>query len=206
MKNVAFTPWTGKYYFENGYNNIKILVMGESHYCENCDECDDYKKCGITTTVIESYLKYKNGNGQHKSWMTTFTRFTNIFFGKHCDTEEINIFWNSVLFYNYVQKSTGGTRQSPTEQMFKDSKMAFNEILNEYEPDIIIVWGKRLWSYLDLDNGYWGEEYILDEHGRKFYYFKCKTKNIPAYWIYHPSTSYLTYKHSKYLKRAMELV
>ena len=43
MKNVAFTPWTGKYYFENGYNNIKILVMGESHYCENCDECEIIK-------------------------------------------------------------------------------------------------------------------------------------------------------------------
>ena len=74
--------------------------MGESHYCENCDECDDYKKCGITTTVIESYLKYKNGNGQHKSWMTTFTRFTNIFFGKHCDTEEINIF--GIQYYSII--------------------------------------------------------------------------------------------------------
>ena len=37
MDNVVFIPWVGDYYFKEGYNNKKILILGESHYCDNHD-------------------------------------------------------------------------------------------------------------------------------------------------------------------------
>jgi hypothetical protein len=206
MEHVAFTPWVGEGYAENGYNGKKILVLGESHYCGDCDSCKMPKdKCSITINVITEYLNYKNGKGEFANCMNTYTKFTNVFFGEKCGNETVNNFWNSIIFYNYVQKSVEGARESPTQQMFQESEAAFFEILNEYNPDIIIVWGERLWNNLP-GNGYWAENYVLDESGGKFYYYKGKTKNIPAYRIYHPSTSYFNYEHTKYLKEVMSLI
>jgi hypothetical protein len=206
MKYVFFTPWVGNIYFKKGYKDKKILVLGESHYCGNdCDSCRKLNgKCEMTINVIKDYLNYKNGNGKFAKWMNTFTKFTNIFLGKDCNIEMLNDFWNSVAFYNYVQKSIEGPRKSPTQQMFKDSETAFFEILNEYNPDIIFVWGKRLWNNLSY-NGYSDDKYILDKHGGKIYFFKGKAKNIPAYCIYHPSTSYF-YKCTKYVNEIMRLI
>ena len=206
MEYVAFTPWIGKYYSEKGFNGKRILVLGESHYCGNCDNCRKPKdKCGITVDVINDYLNYKNGKRKFANWMNTFTRFTNVFFGEKCNVENLNTFWNSIIFYNYVQKSTEGPRESPSEKMFQESQDAFFEVLNEYSPDIIIVWGLRLWNNRPK-NGYWGDKNILNEQGGKLFFYKGKSKDIPAYCIYHPSTSYFGYGYSKYLKELMKLI
>ena len=205
MKNVFFTPWVGKLYFEKRYNNKKILILGESHHCGYCADCKNPKDCNLTIVVIGDYLNYKNGNAQFEKWMGAFTKFTNIFFGKNCDVETLNNFWNSIIFYNYVQKPINEPRIEPTKQMFNDSENAFFEILNEYDPDIIIVWGKRLWDNLP-HNGYWGEKCILDDQGGKFYYYTSKSKDIPAYRIDHPSTPSFKKKCSKYLKEIMQLI
>jgi hypothetical protein len=206
MKNVFFPPWVGKFYFEKGYNGKKIMVLGESHYCGDCDSCKNtIEECRFVINLVNDYLNYKNRNGKFYNWMRTFTRFTNIFFGEQCNIEKINNFWNSIIYYNYVQKSTEDKRISPTQQMFKNSEDAFFQILKEYNPDIIIVWGKRLWDSLP-DNGYWDDKYVLDEQGGKFYFYKGKEKDIPAYYIYHPSTSYINYECTKYLNEVIRLI
>jgi hypothetical protein len=66
MKNVFFTPWVGKFYFEKGYNGKKIMVLGESHYCNgDCDDCKStMKECSFVINLINDYLDYKNGNGK----------------------------------------------------------------------------------------------------------------------------------------------
>jgi hypothetical protein len=89
--------------------------------------------------------------------------------------------------------------------MFKDSENAFFEILEEYNPDIIIVWGERLWNNLP-NNGYWDNKFILDEQGGKFYFYISKEKDIPSYCIYHPSTSSFNYGCTKYLDEVMRLI
>ena len=77
----------------------------------------------------------------------------------------------------------------------------FFETIAAYKPDIIFAWGERLWNMLP-DKGCWGSENIVDEQGGKLYFYK--TKDIPAYRVYHPSTSYFNYGCSKYVQRAME--
>ena len=106
MDNVIFKPWIGSLYNSNGLNGKKILVLGESHYCGDCDNCKSFieKYCSFTTWVISNYLDYKYGKVKFARSMNTFTRFTNIFHGKYCNKEIIKSFWNSILFYNYVQK------------------------------------------------------------------------------------------------------
>lgn len=210
MEYVIFEPWVGEFYYEKGYGDKKILILGESHYCKwECAGCGDTKaECcpDMTNKVINNYLNYKNGKGKFNSSMNTFTRFTNVFLGEKCNNENVNNFWNSIVFYNYVQRGLKEPRSSPTPEMFKQSEDAFFEILNEFTPDIIIAWGERLAKNMP-DNGYSADKSILgDEQNGKLYYYKGKTKDILIYYIPHPSSSYFDKKYTKYLKEAMKII
>jgi len=209
MKNVFFEPRVGANYESKGLNGQKLLVLGESHYCKKgCTDCGNstHTECrNFTKDVFAEYLDYKNGNGEFDYWMKTYTKFSNILFEKKLDIDELEEFWDSVIFYNYVQSATEEMRVSPSEEQFERSLDAFIEVLEEYKPDLIIVWGARLWEMLP-DIGRKGEENVLDNGNGQFYYFKVGDKEIPAYSIYHPSSSSFSYEHSKYLKEAIRLV
>lgn len=205
MKNVFFYPRVGKNY-EKGYKGVKLLILGESHYChEGCKKCDKSSsiECSdFTIKRINSFIKYKKGSGEYGPWMKTFTCFTNILLEEQVENELVMDFWDSVIFYNYVQSSLKGSRTSPTRKQFEESNDAFFEVLKKYEPDLILVWGKRLWRNLP-DTGIWGEKNILDSE--PFYYYKVKNKEIPLYVVCHPSTSRFDYTYSKYLKESIRL-
>lgn len=194
LQSSFFHPWVGSNYNKHGFRNKKILVLGESHYCgEGCDTCGliSETKCNnFTSRVVEEYLAYKRGNAKHKHWMNTFTRFANVLNGEQLELDNSLNFWNSILFYNYIQKALDGPRMPPTETDFKNSEVAFIELLEKHKPDLIIVWGERLWNRLP-SGGYWGNQ-VLDSND-KLYYYKISTKDIPAYSIYHPSSSAFSY-------------
>ena len=213
MESVFYFPRIGKNYQTTGYNGLKILILGESHYCGervNCEICgklsnrDDCNNFTISV-LDDKYFAYKLGHGEFDDWMRTFTRFTNVFLGNQVSNEELIDFWDSVIFYNYVQSSTLGPRKNPTQQQFSESEKAFFEVLDMYNPDLILVWGKRLWDNLN-DDGRWGDDNILDDFGQKFYYYKINEREIPAYFVYHPSTSKFNYDTTKYLKEVLRLV
>jgi hypothetical protein len=115
MENVIFTPWVGKDYYNNENKNKRIMVLGESHYCNRWEwdekhqkECwaTKEKKCNERDFHINLLLDYYNADdkrGKFHIWFRTFTKFTNVFSGKKCEDKEKISFWNSVVFYNYVQ-------------------------------------------------------------------------------------------------------
>jgi hypothetical protein len=74
--------------------------------------------------------------------MNTYTKFAN-----SCPISGVE-FWQSVVFYNYVQVPMSGSRKSPTAEDFADGVVPFFEVLAAYQPDLVIVWGKRLWEHL----------------------------------------------------------
>lgn len=207
MENVFFYPRVGKDY-NKGFNGVNLLILGESHYCgEGCPNCGNplNNNCfDFTINALDRYIDYKKGKGEHEYWMNTFTRFTNILLEEQVDNKILINFWDSVIFYNYVQSSTEGPRISPTSIQFEESKNAFIEVIDEYEPDLILVWGERLWNKMP-SIGRWGSENILDKTNGRFYYYKGKNKEIPAYCIYHPSSQCFDYNSSKYLKEAIRL-
>jgi hypothetical protein len=216
MKNVFFKPYIGKNYFEKGYSGKKLMILGESHYCSDlqdkdcqcgqAEKCLQLSKCEVfTTDALNRFFDYKKGIAESEPWMTTFTRFTDVFLGKKVSNEKLLAFWDDVMFYNYVQKAIGGSRTSPAEQNFEDSEKAFFEVLDTYQPDLIIVWGARLEGRLPKKNKTVSDFEILNKAGHKFHYYEVSGKKIPAYAIYHPSYSSFSYDFHESLKEAVRL-
>ena len=59
--NIFFQPFVGKDYASGGIFGKRIMVLGESHYCdEECADCGDYRlhrECaGFTQGVLRDYL------------------------------------------------------------------------------------------------------------------------------------------------------
>ena len=81
MSDIFFNPWIGERYgTEKSFFSKKILIIGDSHYCEdhcgNCGNAENKTKCSsFTTNVVLDYLNNTNS----ATWHRTFTKFMNSF-------------------------------------------------------------------------------------------------------------------------------
>ena len=191
MKNVIFNPWIGGKY---KVAPKKILVLGESHYGDISIE----EKPEFTSGIINLFLSYKAGKCQHARWMNTFTRFTNVIHDARLECNSVVSFWQSIMFYNYIQKAMEGPRVSPTELDFEKSLKALVEVVSEYRPNTIVVWGQRLWDRLP-------NELIKFDNKSKSYFMEIDGDRIDVLWIYHPSSSSFSYDYWKELDYNLKL-
>lgn len=75
--NIFFQPFVGKHYADGGMFGKRIMILGESHYCdEECTDCGDcrlHRECmGFTQNVLADYLDETN---ERQDWMRTFVKF-----------------------------------------------------------------------------------------------------------------------------------
>ena len=152
---IFFQPFVGKDYANGGIFGKRILVLGESHYCdaEECEDCGNLVKhqdCNdYTSRVTMGNLLY--GDHTKHKWIPTFTRFEHSLIGKEADQEMREKIWSSVIFYNYLQVAMPKPGQAGTKEQYQEGEDAFFEVLEKYCPEYVIVWSKRLWNYLPGD-------------------------------------------------------
>ena len=83
------------------------------------------------------------------------------------------------------------TRTAATKQQYRDSEAAFFQVMEENQPDILIVWGRRLWSNLPYTNWEEGEEILVDGYAVDNGYYTLKNGHkVRAFCVYHPSAGY----------------
>ena len=177
MEKIKYMPWVGKNY-SAGYKGKKILVLGESHY----DEPGIINK-GLTRWVIHD-IAYEPGG---QSYRATFTCFERAMVGRPMTQKEREEFWESVMFYNYLQFPTVGPRSNPKPEHWGASEDAFLELLETYMPDLIIVWGVRLFNALPPLGGKDGVIELGNGDTVDYWVYPIKGKEIPALKIHHPS-------------------
>lgn len=198
--NIFFDPWIGSAYGTDAslFKN-RILVLGASHYCESCDDCGDrdkYQACSnLTKNVIKDYL-----NPEHQGpWKKTYSTFINSMLGKSSTNEEQIDFFNSVVFYNYLQISAGEDPYSARQYDYSDPKYlnAFYEVLDMVLPEFVICWGNDVWNALPDNWNNCGEakkgaEFLVgNQKYSKYqdYPYKNNT-NITLLGVRHPSIGY----------------
>ena len=175
---IFFQPWVGSEYQTGGVYGKKVLVLGESHYGDSPDATDD-----TIGTVNEFVCEYEGAPYQQ-----TFLCFERALAGREINQEEREQLWNSIMFYNFFQKSTTGPRTGPDMSVQQESEEAFRELLEQYQPDAIIVWGVRLYELLP---GWDGTETPIkvDNDSTRVWHYNIKGKTIPAMCVHHPSSS-----------------
>lgn len=139
MKQVKQKPWVGRNY-QQGIRGKKVMVLGESHYADHpCDE-------NFTTEIIADH--FLNPDDPHEGWKNTYTKFERALAGHILSQDEREELWNSLLFYNYIQEPLDDARIKPTASQYEEGKIPFLEVLEEYQPNGVIVWSERLYNVL----------------------------------------------------------
>ena len=193
MKKVFFKPWIGKDYDSGGIFSKKILDLGEAHLCDECENCghaENAEECADFTSsdCIEVLL-----SGKTDSWTGTFRKFERSLVNHETDLDESRRIWHSLAFYNYMQKATSAARKTPEWVDFRDSEDAFFEVIDELQPNLIIVWGATRMYELLPGGERWREGEPLEIDGysiKNGYYRLADGKETRVLWIYHPSTAF----------------
>lgn len=208
MKNVFFKPWIGKDYQSGGIFGKKILIVGKAHICKECKEerctvCGDVDKAGecanfTTNDCIKVIL-----DGKRNNWTGSFRKFEHSLVNHDTDLKESREIWNSIAFYNYLQKPMIAPRTKISYEEFKKSEDAFFEVIDELKPQLIIVWGVTDMFYNMPSGERWqaGDELIVDGYKVKNGYYRLANgKNARVLWVYDPSIGYSYEKWYKVIK------
>ncbi|MBL1008999.1 MAG: hypothetical protein JJO71_35840 [Escherichia coli] len=192
-RNIFFQPFVGKDYANGGIFGKRIMILGESHYCdESCADCGDcrlHRECmNFTKQVLGDYL---NENKERQNWMRTFLKFERSLVGEETNQAMRLKIWNSVIFFNYLQVVMRGPREAGTSAQYKQAANAFFEVIDKYEPECIIVWGKRLWNNMPNERWQDGDDIVVDgNHIATGYYLLSNGKRAKVVAVYHPSGGY----------------
>ena len=210
IESVSFLPWEGENYESGikGYNEDgviygtednpgkKILVLGESHYCADPNDATE----DLTKKIINDFVCSES---EHEPYKNTYIKFERALAGRVIDEEERKKLWSHLMFYNYVQVPIAGPRMSPTVSQFFYSESGFAEIIDNYKPDYVIVWGSRLYNHLpNKINGfesYQGKDIKTGDKDMETWIYEknnIRTKVLP---IFHPSSAFNLHFWSKVL-------
>lgn len=193
MNKPNFAPYVGPQYASQP---LKLLVLGESHYFGESDFEAFHNQTksfhSVTQEVVEHYIGYLKGENDHEGWMNTYSKFFNVLFRDKLSSEDLIGSWEKCCFYNYVQFPTGGPRTSPTEEEFEQGFSVFQTQLEVLKPDLIIVWGYRLFENMPQ------EHLTIDKSGEREKYYYC---GIPVSNVPHPSSSKYNYGLSEKLNQ-----
>ena len=175
--NCFFTPRTGPAYRE-GFMGQRTLVLGAYHYCWY-DKCRYYDECVRQGRTAEydrrcpvyedkpdrNYYCLSNSNvieidsyieGGH---YPTYDAFTHKMSGikKYVGPGIRAAFWDKVAFYNWIQHYLPEPQEDfqyqQWEEVFLRDLPAFEEVLRELRPQVVLVWTDTLREFLDRHCG-----------------------------------------------------
>ena len=191
--NIFFQPFVGKDYADGGIFGKRIMVLGESHYCdEGCADCGDcrlHRECiGFTQGVLRDYL---DEGTDRQNWMRTFVKFERSLVGEETDQALRLKIWDSVVFFNYLQVAMGEPREAGTSAQYRQAGEAFFEVLSKYQPEYVIAWGNRLWDKMPSEHWQNGDDIVVDGyHVATGWYVLSNGKRVKAMAVNHPSVGY----------------
>lgn len=158
MRN--FDPWVGSQY-QNGLNGVRVLILGESHYGTPPE------RSGFTSAIINKY-----GQTKRSRFFSTTQRLVSLDKNRgHIPSSERREFWDKVAFYNFVQEFVGTTsRLRPSQSQWERGAEPFIQTVTELAPQLIVVLGKKLKTYLPPEINGVVYAYVKHPSGNGFTY------------------------------------
>lgn len=196
FQKVFFEPWIGKHYQNE---KTKILIVAHNYpcnepyaVCSNCGNRMEHPNC-ITVGSIAWINEYIHGSGL--SWnRRTFDNFLRSYLNRrNFEKSDVDNFWDSVAFYNYVQKANSTRIGVMRNEDYINSLDAFKEVLELLMPTHIITWG-NVYHRIPIRR----IEKTMQIDGKVYNY--CEIKDMLSFGfpimlkIHHPSMFYSWYR------------
>ena len=144
-RQPRFCPWKGEGYGKANELGLpaRLLILGKSHWGKESKGWGNE----FTQTVVRDYLE----NGGY----AFFTKVVHTVLGP--DTvERKDQFFNSIAFYNFVQRSVGDASDiPPTKEMWEEAAAPFRATLEFLRPTHIVACGMRLWDNMPGNDDCW---------------------------------------------------
>lgn len=181
---IRFLPFVGHDYTSGGIFSKRIMALGDSHYCERASDAVET----ITKDIIEYYL---DPASESEGWMQTYRKFERSLVNRETTYGESSKIWNSLLFYNFLQVPLSGPRVAGTAEEYRDAAGAFFEVIDRHRPEVIIVWGKRLWEKMPTERWTSNKDVVYDGYSiENGYYTLADGSKALTFYVYHPSAGY----------------
>lgn len=148
--------WEGSRYCSSP---LKLLVVGDSHYDdEPLDE-------GYTAGVIRNYIRNNSGGAANGCrWHRPFTSASRIIVGNISGPPERRV-WHHLAFFNYFGIPAHHPNDRSDLSRAEDTE-CFRNRLNELAPDLIFIWGARVYRALANELIHVEERLYRLAHGR----------------------------------------
>ena len=209
FNKVFFEPWIGKHY---EIEKTKILILAHNYpcnescaVCSNCGNRIEHPSC-IGIGSIAWINEYLQGSGLARN-RRTFDNFLRSYLNNYnFEKEDIIHFWNSVAFYNYVQKanSTHTRIGGMKSEDYIYSLDAFKEVLEKLKPTHIITWG-NVYHRIPIQR----IEHTIENNGKAYNY--CEITDVTSVKtpimlkIHHPSMFYSWSKWGKVISEFLKI-
>jgi Fe2+ or Zn2+ uptake regulation protein len=178
---IRFLPWTPTA-DEPRFEGVRVLLVGESN-CEEAGLHDADASSDWTRNVVLEW-------GVHPPTRKMF--FANIYAmltGQpwFLGASDLERFWNSVFFYNYVQTLVPeGSRRRPTRPMWEAAQRGFRDVIERIRPEAVVVLGEDLWQHLPEQDE--SLDRLTDGLGPICGYTLQDGSVVPAAHTHHPSS------------------
>lgn len=146
MTNRIIHPRVGSNYSTAGLRNQRIMIVGESSYDKDAKR-EGYDIANQTINVGADAIGYDGGRGY---WNDSrfYTRIARMFEFNPRSFAHRKEFWDSVVYYNFLQIVLTKPRQNPPSDSWTEARGAFLETIEEFKPEIILSFSKRMWPHL----------------------------------------------------------
>ena len=177
----------------------RLLVLGESHHA------DGYP---IGTVVPDMTLDVFDAyrTGPWVPWMRTFDNVAAAVTGQRkaeLGAAGVRAFWDDVAFYNYVPVvAASAARQRPIPAHFAAGADPFRRLLQEHQPEVVIVCGYALWGRMIPSHavGYTANPWRPTTH-----FARIGDARIPALRMVHPSTAFSPPRWTPLINQLLEM-
>ena len=134
-------PWIGPRYQDGGFDGLRVLILGESHYSWNLEAA---RVRYATRIVVHGDL---SGTDRHRF----HDRVVRVMRGSRgrIPHEDAVRFWNGVAFYNYVQEFVGDhPRNRPSPAQWEHAATVLPSVLKALRPHFVLACGRQLYEHL----------------------------------------------------------
>lgn len=143
---ARYCPWVGERYWEQ---EQRWLLLGESSFGP-----------GLTDKqAVQQMIRANHDAPIDPSQNVTYRLLSGterLMTGRDLlDSAGTKDFWQTVAFYNYLRENTQSSTQRPTIKQFKAALPAFNEVICQTKPDVVLVLGVKLWMALPGEQDGW---------------------------------------------------